>query len=167
MKRNLISVIILALCLANFVLTAILVFTILPQTKKSNQLIDDITAAIKMDLQSGVGNGSNYPIDQQAEYKVQGGEKMTINFKDGHYGVFTITLMVNTASDQYEPMITNGGLAAKESIIVNTVYDIVSSKTLDEYNADQSAVMDEILVELQGTFGADFIISVNKTFLSQ
>ena len=40
MKKNLITVIILALVLANLILTAILVFTIIPQTKKSNQLID-------------------------------------------------------------------------------------------------------------------------------
>ena len=35
MKKNLITVIILALVLANLILTAILVFTIIPQTTKS------------------------------------------------------------------------------------------------------------------------------------
>ena len=40
MKKNLISVIILALVLANFVLTALLVFTVLPETKKANKLIE-------------------------------------------------------------------------------------------------------------------------------
>ena len=40
MKKNLITVIILALVVANLSLTAILVFTIIPQTKKSTQLID-------------------------------------------------------------------------------------------------------------------------------
>ena len=46
MKKNLITVIILALVLANLILTAILVFTIIPQTKKSNQLIDQVCSAI-------------------------------------------------------------------------------------------------------------------------
>ena len=45
MKKNLITVIILALVLANLILTAILVFTIIPQTKKSNQLIDQVCSA--------------------------------------------------------------------------------------------------------------------------
>lgn len=40
MKKNLISVMILALVLVNLVLTAILTFTIVPQTKKSNELIN-------------------------------------------------------------------------------------------------------------------------------
>ena len=39
MKKNLISVLILALVFANLVLTALLIFTILPETKKANNLI--------------------------------------------------------------------------------------------------------------------------------
>lgn len=35
MKKNLISVVILALVFANFVLTALLMFSVLPETKKS------------------------------------------------------------------------------------------------------------------------------------
>ena len=50
MKKNLITVIILALVLANLILTAILVFTIIPQTKKSNQLIDQVCSAINLEL---------------------------------------------------------------------------------------------------------------------
>ena len=46
MKKNLMSVIILALVFANFVLTAILMFTVIPQTKKANNLIDQICEAV-------------------------------------------------------------------------------------------------------------------------
>ena len=48
MKKNLMTVIILALVLVNLVLTAILAFTIIPQTRKSNQLIDKIASAIDL-----------------------------------------------------------------------------------------------------------------------
>lgn len=165
MKRNLISVIILALCLANLVLTAILIFTVLPETKKANALIDDIATAIKLDLQSGAGNGSTYPIEQQDEYQVNGNEKMTINFKkdqsgQNHYCVVTVNLMVNNQSDQFATMITEGGLAKKESIIKDEINSIIGSKTIDEFNADHAAVKDEILEDLQGYFGADFIVDV-------
>ena len=53
MKKNLMSVIILALVLVNLVLTAILTFTIIPQTKKSNQLVDQVCSAIDLELESG------------------------------------------------------------------------------------------------------------------
>ena len=54
MKKNLMTVIILALVLVNLVLTAILAFTIIPQTRKSNQLIDKIASAIDLELEDGL-----------------------------------------------------------------------------------------------------------------
>ena len=62
MKKNLITVIILALVLANLILTAILVFTIIPQTKKSNQLIDQVCSAINLELQSGENTPALLPL---------------------------------------------------------------------------------------------------------
>ena len=57
MKKNLMTVIILALVLVNLVLTAILAFTIIPQTRKSNQLIDKIASAIDLELEDGKSDG--------------------------------------------------------------------------------------------------------------
>ena len=63
MKKNLISVLILALVFANFVLTAILMFTVLPETQKANTLIEKVCSAIDLDLNSGGTNGtSSIPI---------------------------------------------------------------------------------------------------------
>ena len=71
MKKNLITVIILALVLANLILTAILVFTIIPQTKKSNQLIDQVCSAINLELQSGENTPATpeVPIDHRWIYR--------------------------------------------------------------------------------------------------
>ena len=65
MKKNLMSVVILALVLANFVLTGLLVFTIIPETRNANKMIEAVCAAIDLELSSGVTTGtSNIPIDQ-------------------------------------------------------------------------------------------------------
>ena len=58
MKKNLLAVIILALVLVNLILTAVLVFSIIPQTKKSNELIDQVCAAINIELEGGQNNDS-------------------------------------------------------------------------------------------------------------
>lgn len=69
MKKNLISVLILALCFANLVLTALLIFTIIPETKKANNLIDQVCQAISLDLNSGAAtSGSQLPQDQIVDY---------------------------------------------------------------------------------------------------
>ena len=70
MKKNLISVVILALVFANFVLTALLMFSVLPETKKANTLIEKVCSAIDLDLNSGAATGtSNISIDDQEIYK--------------------------------------------------------------------------------------------------
>ena len=69
MKKNLISVLILALLVVNLVLTAILTITILPETKKSNELINQVCSAINLELKSGEGtDASTVPIDDIETY---------------------------------------------------------------------------------------------------
>ena len=82
MKKNLISVLILALCFANLVLTALLIFTIIPETKKANNLIDQVCEAISLDLNSDTAtSGSQLPQDQIVDYALTAdGDTLTLNF---------------------------------------------------------------------------------------
>ena len=162
MKKNLITVIILALVLANLILTAILVFTIIPQTKKSNQLIDQVCSAINLELQSGENTPATpeVPIEDIETYAITDG--FTVNLKQGgdgkqHYAVFSVSLSLNTKSDGSE------GLAAKETIIQSEINTIVNGYTLDEFNTDgYQNVKDDILKSMQDMFGgSDFIVGVN------
>lgn len=170
MKKNLITVIILALVLANLVLTAILAFTIIPQTKKSNELIDQVCAAIDIELEGGQNkNASAVPIEDIEVYNIT--DEFTVNLADSgdgkkHYAQFSVGLSVNTKSEGYK---TYGGgeglpeLAAKETIIRSEINTIVGSYTEEAFNADgQKAVKEEILEAVQDMFGGtDFIIGVN------
>ena len=105
MKKNLISVVILALVFANFVLTALLMFSVLPETKKANTLIEKVCSAIDLDLNSGAATGtSNISIDDQEIYKVSEGEDLTTNLAEGkdgktHYAVLNVSLVLNKKSD--------------------------------------------------------------------
>ena len=85
MKKNLMSVLILALVLVNLILTGILTITILPQTKKSNELVNKVCSAIDLELESGDGTESaSIPMDQVETYKIE--DAMTINLKTGADG---------------------------------------------------------------------------------
>lgn len=165
MKKNLISVIILALVFANFVLTALLVFTILPETKKANSMIEAVCSAIDLDLNSGAATGvSNVPLDQIVDYKLHAGEQTTMNFaasEDGssHYLVVTMSLSLNKESDGFAKY--GADLSGQESIISDDIQRIVRCYTMEKYNENPSALQDEILEDLQGRFGKDFIVSIN------
>ena len=103
MKKNLMTVIILALVFANFVLTALLLFTVYPQTQKANEMITRVCEAIDLELNSGAATGlSNLPIDQIETYDVASGETITVNLKNGGYAVVSVAISVNNKSEIYE-----------------------------------------------------------------
>lgn len=165
MKKNLMSVIILALVFANFVLTAILIFTVLPESKKANQLIDKVCSAIDLELNSGGTTGpSNIPIEQIETYKVNAGESMTMNLAaengQSSYAVVSISLSLNKKSDNYEKY-TQEELTAKDDVICSHIIEIIGRYTKEEFNSDRATIQNEILVDMQTMFGSDYIVGVN------
>lgn len=167
MKKNLMTVIILAMVFANFVLTAIMMFTIVPTTQKANELITRVCEAIDLELNSGAATGlSNLPIDQIATYNVSAGEKMTINLAGGdNYALVAVALSVNKESERYKEATTTI-LTDQEAIIKNTINQIIRQYTKDEFLENSQEVQDEICKSLQKTYGADYIVGVNFATLT-
>ena len=162
MKKNLITVITLALVVMNLVLTVILTITILPETKKANELITKVCSAIDLDLESGSATSSaNIPIDQIDVYDIE--DQQTINLKssgDGkeHFAVITVSISMDKKNKDYkdlQPEVEN-----KVELIKGEINNIVSQYTIDEIKNNQSAVQNEILKDLQKKFGSDFIVAV-------
>ena len=163
MKKNLISVLILALVLANLILTAILAFTIIPQTKKSNELIDQVCSAIDLELESGAN--ITVPIENIELYNIV--DEFTCNLADSgdgkdHFALFTIGFSINTESEEYDKGEGVANLDAKVTIVKDQINSIVSRYTLEEFRADGNyAVKQEILKTMQDLFGKEFIVGVS------
>lgn len=166
MKKNLMSVIILAFTLVNFVMTALLLFTVLPETKKANELVEKVCSAIDLELNNGAGSGiSNVPIKDVETYVLNGGETMNMNLKmddsgKTHFTVLKVSLSLNKKSDNYKTY-SPEVLAEKEEIICNNVIQIVGTYSLQEFSSDSQQVQNEILKDMQTMFGADYIVGVN------
>ena len=110
-------------------------------------------------------SGSQLPQDQIVDYALTADDDtLTFNFapsEDGntHYLVCGISLSLNKKSDGYK---TYGeDLSAKKNVILADITDIIGDYTMEQYNADKSAVHDKILKTLQKKFGADYIVDVN------
>ena len=173
MKKNLITVVVLALVLVNLILTAILTITILPETKKANELITQVCSAIDLELKSGsvTSNITNVPLEKVATHDVAGGESMTVNLKDSedgkkHYAIIAVSISMDTENEGYK---TYGeSITERESLIKSEINRVVSGYTFEEFNSDQQGVQDAILVALQQLFNSDFIFSVGfSTVTSQ
>ena len=146
MKKNLITVITLALVVVNLVLTVILTITILPETQKANELITKVCSAIDLDLESGSAtSNANIPIDQIEVYNI---DEQTINLKqdgDGkdHFAMLTVSISMDTKNSDYKDL--KPQVEEKVNLIKGDINNIVSQYTIGEIKNNQSAVQDEIL----------------------
>lgn len=164
MKKNLITVVILALVVVNLVLTAMLTITIIPETRKANELITKVCSAIDLDLVAGDTAGSlSINVSDMVDYMIT--DSMTINLADGgdgtdHYAVLNISLSLDKTNEDYATY-NETALASYESVIKNDIISIVSSHTIEDMRNNEEAVKEEILEDLQGLFKSAVIVRVN------
>ena len=167
MKKNLMSVIILALVVANVVLTAIMMFTIMPQTQKANEMITKVCEAIDLELNSGAATGlSNLPIDRIVTYDVADGESITVNLKGGGYAVVSVSISVDNESETYTEKNGTEYLSTKESIIKDAIIKIIGNYTKEELGESKTGMEEELLKTLKKTFGADYVVGISFTKLT-
>ena len=146
-------------------------FSVLPETKKANTLIEKVCSAIDLDLNSGAPTGtSNVSIDDQEIYKVSTGEDLTTNLAEGkdgktHYAVLNVSLVLNKKSDNYKKY-TQDFLTNQDDTIKNDIIKVVSGYTFEQFNQNSDAIKDTILEDMQNLFGKDYVIGVNFSKLT-
>ena len=162
MKKTLMSVLILALVVANLILTAILMISVVPQTKKANELINKVCSAIDLELEGGKENSITVPIEQLETVQIASGESLTINLKSEgdtkSYAVISISLALDKKNKGYKKGVEY--ITANEDLIKGEIIKIVSSHTIDDMRNNQEDVQEEILRRLRKLFDSDFIVSV-------
>ena len=80
MKKNLMTVLILALLIVNIVLTSVMLISIVGTNKKTAQLVDNITTAMNLELTvPGAESAANVSLTDTEVYKIC--DTMTIPFK--------------------------------------------------------------------------------------
>lgn len=162
MKRNLMTVIILALLVVNLALTGIVMFTTVSANKKTIALVDNIATVLDLELAGASEEGEEEAVTVSvADSEVYDiADAMTIALKpsaDGseHYALVSVSFSVNTKHDDYadyQPM-----LAAKESKIKSEIIDVLGSYTKEEAMADEAGLEQAILLRIQTMFESDFV----------
>ena len=161
MKKNMLTVIILALCLVNTILSALIVFVVVPTSQRTDKLITQVASVINLELE---GEGaSKVDIASIEAYKVE--EKKTMNLKMSengkeHYAVMDyVSLSINMNSEDYarlQPL-----LETQNSAIMDIVDSVMSRYTYEEAINNRERMKEEILEELKRHFGSpDFVIGV-------
>lgn len=165
MKKNLISIIILALLIVNIVLTAIMMFSVTGASKKTAALVDNIATALDLELVSdqeaeveemvSMADTETYSFAEPMKIPLQKGEG---DDKD-HYCIVSITLAINIKADGYKDY--GSDLSKHEGLIKDEINSVFANYTMEEARSNQEQIKQEILERIQTMFDSQFIYNVS------
>lgn len=171
MKKNLLSIIILALLVVNIAMTGFMLLSVMTTNSQTAKLISDIAAALELEANGGNTGGfsgsasGNVGVSNIATFGFTGDDKLTINLKasaDGksHFMLVEVVFSMNTASSDYATYGTEESLAGMRDLVKGKVTSVLSSYTLEELQEDDQKAKDKILDEVQELYGSNFIYEV-------
>ncbi len=172
MKRNLISIIILALLIVNLVLTSIMMFSVTGASQKTSALVTDIASALKLELNGSVvpeAGASALPtisVKDTTPYNIA--DPMTIPLKTGedgspHYIVVGVSLSLNNKHKEFKEY-GSGNLADTEAMIQDEIISVFGQYTLDEIRNvpdTMNTIKREILQRIHGIYDSDFVYNIS------
>ncbi len=169
MKKNLISVIILALCLVNLVLNCLIVFVCMPSAQKTNNLITDIASVLKLELTGS--DAVQIPLEQIATFEPE--NTIMANLPDDanggkHYAMVKYIISMDNKADDYANLSALLGNSA--GLVDDTVRGTITQYTYEQLSPyeGQTKVKKEILRKLQQQFNTETIYGVDfKEFTLQ
>ena len=163
MKKNLLTVIILALLVVNIVLTSVLMFSVMATNNKTAELVTNIATVMNLEL---TVPGQDEPaevisIDNTDVYNLS--NMMTIPLAKEEtsdkqrYIMFEISLSMNMKHEHYKKY--SETLLDREKLIEDAITSVVGVRTEAECN-DMEGLKDDILKAIQEDFQSDFIYKV-------
>ena len=164
MKKNLVSIIILALLIVNIILTSVMLFSVTGTMKKTASLIDGIAMALSLELGEDISAeaaAEAVPMEDVAVYQIA--DEMTIPLAVGadgkdHFCMVSVSLSMNTKADGYKDY--GATVGEKEDLIKGEIVSAIGSYTIEEAKADTDAIRKDILQRIQRMYGYDFIYDV-------
>ena len=164
MKKNLVSIIILALLVVNIVLTSVMLFSVAGTMKKTSSLFNGIAMALSLEIGEDATEAAekeNVPMENIAVHQIA--DEMTIPLAIGvdgkdHFCMVSVSLSLNTKAEGYKEH--GATIAEKEDLIKGEIVSAIGSYTIEAAKADTDAMREDILKRIQKLYGSEFIFEV-------
>lgn len=166
MKKNMLTIIVIAICVVNMVLTSIMMFVMMPAFSNMNNVISQVAAILNLELESSGDNEPSYSISDIEIKSVQfteDGNSQTINLiasSDGktHYGILSgVKFELNTTADDYKEVVDV--IENKPSILTDIVKEVIASYSVE--NISEAAVKEQALTRISDRLdGSKCIINI-------
>lgn len=162
MKKNIITVIILAATIINLTLIAVMLFVFMPTIKQTNRLITKVAQIIDLELESESIVDEIIDISDVVTYEIS--EELTINLQkdaDGtsHMARVKASLAMNKKAEDYVKI--NGLMTQYDANIREIINTEISKMTYEEFLKNKDIVKEVILSKLQDDlFKSECIIGI-------
>ncbi|MDO4513888.1 MAG: flagellar basal body-associated FliL family protein [Lachnospiraceae bacterium] len=167
MKRNLLSILILALLIVNIALTTVMMITVNNTSAKTAALVNDIAGVLNLEVNGPVSNyssaGEDISLADTVTYDIA--EPMTIPLaigEDGasHFAVVSVSISMDGTDKEFKKYGVEG-IASRQSLIKSEITEVFGEYTLEEARVDIDSLKKKILERLQRLFDSNFIYKVS------
>ena len=150
MKKGLINIILLVLAITNIVLTAIMVFAVVPAMNSTKDLVSKVSSAIDLEKELQDQYTDTISIDDVVVYNFS--DKVTVALSGSsdnnvHYAQFGVTLSLDKTAEGYSDY--KDRLTTDESRMITTIQNVVSKYTISEIQNNQAAILEEVTLKLR------------------
>ncbi len=162
MKKNILTIIIMAVTLINTILLGVLIFAIVPSANKTTKLMDKVASIVDLEMESPENARAQVAVSDIMIYDLP--DKLTINLKKGedgveHYAILNVSLSMNSKHEDYETL--NPKVSEYSNAIGEIVQEEFARYTRDDVEANKNVIKEMIISRIQELFHSDFIISVS------
>ena len=172
MKKNLLTIIILAFQVVQVAMLGLLLFSVMSTNSKTAKIVADIADAIELEKAGGTGGGASpegtVALADQETYVIAGEDKLMVPLRIGadgnqHYLQAEVQLLVNKTHEDYEKYGTAAQLDAFKSRIKTVTMDTLQNYTIEQAQdiALRGEIANAVLAALQNLYeGSQFIYKV-------
>lgn len=162
MKKNLATILLIAMAFVNLTLSIVLVFVVVPSSMKTNNLVTKVMKILDLEMEStqpekvlGVEDIEIYTFEQ----KVTANLAKSVGDSRQHYAVMSISLSLNKTNSDYTAK--KELIASNETIIKEMVTDEFGKHTIDTVHDDKDEIKEVVISKLKDYFASDFIIDIS------
>lgn len=163
MKKNILTIIIMAIVLINTVLTGVLIFVIVPTSNKTNQLVTKVASIVDLELEDSSSENAAPAVSDIITFNID--DELTINLKDNgdgttHYALIkTVSISMNSKHKDYADL--SPKMEENANQIKEIINDEISKYTVSDVQDNKETIKKNVLARIQEMFNSDFIINIS------
>ena len=154
MKKNIFTMIVIALCVVNLVLTSVMLFVMLPAFSSMNKVITQVATILNLELESGENSYSLSDLEIKTVTFDTDGKSQNINLVsngDGetHFGIISgVKFHLNTKAEDSDVVDV---IDKKASVLTAVIKEVIASFSID--NISESAVKEQAMEKIADKLG--------------